>query len=80
MAKYRVRLITSAEYCIDVEADSEDAALDEAYQEAPGLCPQCGGWGKKWGLDLGEWQSIEEFLGEKYDPEMDGSSVELVEE
>lgn len=58
MPKYRVYLQTSASMTVTVEAEDPDAALDAAYEEAPGgVCAQCSGWGKNWSLDLGEWES-----------------------
>lgn len=56
MNRYRVHLQTVASFTIEVDADDEDAALDAAYEEVPAeVCAQCGGWGSKYSLDLGEW-------------------------
>jgi hypothetical protein len=57
MPKYRVYLQTVASLTVEVEAEDQDAALDAAYQEAPGgVCAQCSGWGQPWSLDFGgEW-------------------------
>jgi len=56
MAKYRVRLETIASMTIKVEADNEADALDVALDEAPpDVCVQCGGWGQKWSLEIGQW-------------------------
>jgi hypothetical protein len=44
MAKYRVMLIRADSLSIEVEADSEEAAVEEAFDEAPReMCAQCGG-------------------------------------
>lgn len=57
--KYRVVLEQIASTVIDVEADDIDAAIDEAWQEAPsGLCAQCSGWNNPPGVNLaGEWEA-----------------------
>jgi len=71
MDLYRVTLIRTDNFYIDVEAEDEDQALDAAYNKAPYLCAQCSGWGSKDGsVDAGEWTSIEDY----------GKTVELVEE
>ena len=56
MAKYRVQLETIASMTIEVEAESEEEALDMAFDDAPpDVCAQCSGWGQEWSLELGEW-------------------------
>lgn len=56
MAKYRVYMRANADLVLDVEADSEDEALDLAYEKAPpGICASCSGWGREFSLDLGEF-------------------------
>jgi hypothetical protein len=58
MPKYRVHLQTTASVTVEVEADGPDEALDAAYEHVPNdVCASCGGWGKNWSLDLGEWES-----------------------
>lgn len=77
--KYHVTLVKMLSFGIEVEADDEDGAVQEAYENTQSICAQCGGWGQKWSLDDdGDWQTIEEFYGESYDPERDGRSVEAV--
>lgn len=77
--KYRVTLIKTLSFGMEVEAADEDAAIQEAYENAQSICAQCGGWGQKWSMDDdGDWQTIEEFVGDGYDPERDGRSVEPV--
>lgn len=60
MSRYRVTLTSSAGFYITVEADSEDEAIDLAYDEAPsGVCAHCSGYGQEWSLDLGDdWEHI----------------------
>lgn len=60
MSRYRVTLTSSADFYITVEADSEDEAIDLAYDEAPsGVCANCSGYGQEWDLDLGgDWEHI----------------------
>lgn len=77
MPKYRVAMHTGVSLYIEVEADNEEDAIEEAYQDSPsGVCAQCSGWGQKWNLDLGDFEVDEdvEFNGILY------KAVELVEE
>jgi hypothetical protein len=62
MPKYSVSLMTTLSLSITVEAENEEAAREEAYQEAPGICAQCSGWGRKYGMDIGEWTAPEDFF------------------
>lgn len=79
MPKYRVNFQTVASMSITVEADNEGDAIDKAYEGIPsGVCTQCGGWDQNWSLDLGEFETIDQFQG--YDPKHDGLPVELIEE
>jgi hypothetical protein len=58
MSEYRVYLTTTASFTVTVEAETEDEAIDLAYDEAPSsLCAHCSGYGQHGGVDLGgEWQ------------------------
>lgn len=40
--------------------DVRDAVIEQAYNNgAPGLCASCSGWGRDFGLDLGdEWDVV----------------------
>jgi hypothetical protein len=77
MAKYRVMLIRADSLSIEVEADSEEAAVEEAFDEAPReMCAQCGGWGQKWGIDEGEWLTVDEWHGADYDAKKHGPTVQ----
>jgi hypothetical protein len=56
MSKYRVYLTTGASAVVTVEAETEDEAVDLAFDEVPReVCAQCSGWGRDYGIDLGEW-------------------------
>jgi hypothetical protein len=81
VAKYNVNLIAAVNLSVTVEADNEDAALEAAMDQAPGLCGHCTGWGQKtWCLELGEYETLEEFFGDRYKPDLYGKTVELAEE
>ena len=55
--KYRVPLVSRAFATVTVEADSEDEAIDAAFNgELPWLCGQCTGWGQDWSLELTDWE------------------------
>lgn len=79
MAKYRVYLTTGASLGVTVEVDdsldpdaAREAAIEKAFDEAPrGVCAQCSGWGKKWSLDLGEWDVERDANGKEAQPELE---------
>jgi hypothetical protein len=80
MPKYNVTFVKTISLSIEVEADDEEAAIDEAYQQAPSLCAGCAGWGQKWGVDdSSEWMTLEDFHGEGYDASLDGATVEVAQ-
>jgi hypothetical protein len=56
MNRYNVELSGYANFSTTVEANSEDEALDLAYDSLPSsyLCARCSGWSSSWSLDLGE--------------------------
>ena len=60
MAEYVVYFRTVASTAIRVEADSEEDAIERAYEHVPNLCAHCSGWGQKAGVELGEWETIDE--------------------
>lgn len=79
MAKYRVNLTAFANLNITVEVpddlsseEARGAAIEEAHQNAPNLCAHCSGWGKKYGLELGEWEVAKDHKGNEYPPELEG--------
>jgi hypothetical protein len=77
MPKFRVNLLKTVSYTIEVEADDEDAAIDAAYDQAPSVCAQCSGWGQDWGYDDGnDWQTAEDSHAEDYNAERHGPTVE----
>lgn len=63
--KYVVHMTTTASLSVEVEIPDDldeqaakAAAIEEAYQNAPSnVCAQCGGWGREWSLELGEWDT-----------------------
>lgn len=61
MPMYRVYLQANADLTIKVEADDPEDAIEKAFEESPsGVCAGCSGWGQKWGLDIGEFELVEE--------------------
>jgi len=72
MSTFRIYFNTGASASVTVEADDLDAAIDAAYALVPrNVCAQCGGWGRPYALDLGEWQVDESTY------EQDGEYVEV---
>lgn len=77
MAKYRVFLATGASLSVTVEVDDDldvdearESAIEKAFEEAPSnVCAQCSGWGKRWSLDLGEWDMEKNQDGTEAQPE-----------
>lgn len=78
MAKYKVNLARTTWLTVNVEADNEDDALDQAYAEAPEFTAQESGWGSfgKWSADAAEWQPVDEWWGSDYDEKAHGPVVE----
>lgn len=65
MAQYRVYMRAWASLSVEVEAEDEEDAIDQAYEEGPGsLCFQCSGWGQKWDVEIGEWEPEEDTPAE----------------
>ena len=56
MPKFEVNLVKQLNFKIEVEAENEDRALDEAYSLAPELCAHCSGWRQEWNIDEDEWK------------------------
>lgn len=49
---YTVHFTQFISISVPVEATDTDAAVELAYDEAPGgICALCGGWGKRWSRD-----------------------------
>jgi hypothetical protein len=72
MPKYRVPLTTYASATVTVETDETDpekiAELALA-QGVPGICAQCGGWGRDHSLEIGdEWEPV--MNGKTEEPEV----------
>lgn len=63
MTTYKVIMSTYATGYVEVDGDTEEKAIEEAYNLAPTLCAHCSGWDKEHSLELGdEWEidTIEE--------------------
>jgi hypothetical protein len=66
MAKYTVLLVSHANATVTVETDETDPEriLEAAWENTPSICAQCGGWGRKFSLELGdEWEPVEDENG-----------------
>lgn len=61
MPKYLITLEATASAYIEVDADNEEDAVDRAFENAPGICAQCSGWGTPGvSMDLGEFDLANE--------------------
>lgn len=57
MAKFEVHMSTVSSFSVTVEADDTEDAIEKADDLTPSICAQCSGWGKNYGLDLGDtWE------------------------
>lgn len=57
MPKYRVNMYANIDLIVEVEAEDEEDAAEKAYEEIPGdICAQCGGWGRSWSKEEGEYE------------------------
>lgn len=57
MPQYQVHMSTVSSFSLTVEADDPDDAIEKAFGDSPTICAQCSGWGKGYGLDLGDtWE------------------------
>lgn len=68
MPKYAVDLMSTLTTTITVEADSEDDAIEKAFdsEAMPGsICAQCTGWGQKFSIDQGEWDTPPSDINEQ---------------
>jgi hypothetical protein len=65
MPKFNVSLPKVIWYDTQVEADTAEKAIAKSYDEAPGLCAQCSGWGHDWSIsdDCG-WNNVDSFESE----------------
>lgn len=77
MPKYRVTLVRVDDLSQEIEAISEDDAIDQAIaiSDEAFLCAQCSGWGQDWDIGEGEWTLFDEVF-----PSMGIRGVEEVEE
>ena len=74
--KYRVKLVRTDHFNAVIEAENEEEAMDAAYAMAPEICAQDSGWGQDWGVDIDDWQDIEDFYGKEYDSNYHGLTIE----
>lgn len=72
MPKYRVTLITTASFVTEVDAVSEETALQAAHRDAAAARDQM----PSDVCELGEWMTLEEYFGERYNVRTNGSTVE----
>jgi hypothetical protein len=73
MPKYRVDLVTTSSFTIEVEAEDKDEAIEKAAQEVPGICARCSGWGQDYSLELGdEWDIPRDGKLDDYVEEIQG--------
>lgn len=68
MAKYQVSLYNVAQFFVEVEADSEEEAIDLAFDEAPGE-------NITMGFDLGDWALPSEMFPSSYKAEDDVKEI-----
>ena len=68
MAKYRVYLVTEASASVEVEADSEEEAIEKAFENAPYSCHQC--------PEIGDWALPSEMYPNKFKGEEDVEKIE----
>ena len=78
MAKYRVKLLREDSFLIEVDAPDEQTAVDRAFGQAPSLGSVESGWGQPWSVSASEWDDVEGFHGEHYEPEHHGQTAEMI--
>jgi hypothetical protein len=62
MTTYRVNIPKVIWLNVTVEAEDREQAIEEAFQEAPGLCIGCSGIGQTWFVEEDEWGGIADLL------------------
>jgi hypothetical protein len=80
VSTFKVRLARAQWFETTVEADSQEAALAMARLIDPGYNPRRTWIGAAWSMETDDWMTLEDFLGENYDPTGDRKTVELIEE
>lgn len=68
MEKYRVYLVTEASASVTVEADSEEEAIEKAFENAPYSCHQC--------PEIGDWTLLSEMYPEQFKSSDDIEKIE----
>ena len=63
MSTYIIHFTAVASASVEVEAEYYAEAAEKAHEELPrDVCAQCGGWGQKWGIDLGgDWEETGDY-------------------
>lgn len=79
MSTFKVRLARAQWFEATVEADSQEAALAIGRNMSPDR-PGRAWIGVVWSMETDGWMTLEDFLGENYDPTGDRKTVELIEE
>lgn len=64
MSKFVVYFTATVSSPFEVEAEDKASAIEAAYERFPNpsICAQCSGWGKDYGIDLGDWEVADENL------------------
>jgi hypothetical protein len=83
--KYKVNFAQTRWITVHVEAEDEEAALEDAYDHLPGISAHETGWDSfgVWSSDYDDAMPVDEFLQVwkgKYDPRIDGEVVEIDED
>jgi hypothetical protein len=82
--KYKVNMARVTWLTANIEADSEDEALEKAYEAAPPFTAKEGGWGSlgKWSASADEWAPIDEFYAAfgEYSAKEHGPVIEVAED
>jgi hypothetical protein len=66
MTTFAVVYTATASTTVDVEADSAEEArelADAEWEGGPQVCAMCAGVGGGQGIDLGDWEQIEDDYG-----------------
>lgn len=81
MPKFKVNLVKTMWATINVEAETEEEAIEAAFEYAPDLCAHCTGWGQQWSVSPDDdWQTVTEFFGKDYEERNHGKDVEPLDD
>ncbi|MEU5878215.1 hypothetical protein [Spirillospora sp. NPDC047279] len=75
--KYRVNFARTTWASVFVEAETEDEAVEAAFEELPEFTARESGWGSfgKWSADADDWMTVDEFYGPEYETGQHGPVV-----